>query len=66
MAGKNTMGEYWEIEAAPAKSEGGGDDEIEAAAGGGDEESIASLAKATGAKDPVALVKLIKRMIEVC
>lgn len=57
------------------KSAGGGDeaeDEAEAEADaeaessdeGGGEESISALAKATGVKNPVALVKLIRRCQE--
>lgn len=61
---KETMGDYFEIASAKKEAEGGGDAEIEAALGGG--ESIPELAKATGVTDPVALVKLIKKVIETC
>lgn len=61
------MGDYWGVEVAPADKGKGGDvaGEIEAALGDG-EESIASLAEQTGVKDPVALAKLIKKIVEAC
>lgn len=63
---KLTLGDYWEEEPSAEGKEEGDDAAIEAAAGEGEEESIAGLAKKTGASDPVALVKLIRKMIETC